>query len=222
MSTEEEPRPVLLADTALRLIAEHGLRGLTHRAVDAAAGLPQGSTSYYFRNRHALVAAAVERLVALDLAELGATPLAERSLSFDELVQLGVEWLRAYEHREAWRQLARYELLLEGRRRPEVQSLLHNASDRLRERFTDIMERQSVDHPALRASWFVAAVDGLILDALLGPVAVHPRTDAELRLVAADLVHGVYRSTMTKVSPQVGPVTPMPTHIDSRQAPPQR
>ncbi len=38
------PRHERIADAALNLLAERGMRGLTHRAVDEAAGLPQGST----------------------------------------------------------------------------------------------------------------------------------------------------------------------------------
>ncbi|HLL33473.1 MAG TPA: TetR/AcrR family transcriptional regulator, partial [Streptomyces sp.] len=48
-------RADLVADTALALLAERGMRGLTHRAVDEAAGLPQGSTSNVARTRQALL-----------------------------------------------------------------------------------------------------------------------------------------------------------------------
>lgn len=51
-----------VADAALRLLAERGMRGLTHRAVDEAAGLPQGSTSNHARTRLALLETAVRRL----------------------------------------------------------------------------------------------------------------------------------------------------------------
>ncbi|CAM5659075.1 hypothetical protein SAURM35S_09836 [Streptomyces aurantiogriseus] len=55
-------RADLVADTALALLAERGMRGLTHRAVDEAAGLPQGSTSNLARTRQALLELAVRRL----------------------------------------------------------------------------------------------------------------------------------------------------------------
>lgn len=55
-------RAGLIADTALTLLAERGMRGLTHRAVDERAGLPQGSTSNHARTRQALLEAAVRRL----------------------------------------------------------------------------------------------------------------------------------------------------------------
>ena len=51
-----------IADTAITTLARDGMRGLTHRAVDRAAGLPEGSASYYFRTRQALLKATVERL----------------------------------------------------------------------------------------------------------------------------------------------------------------
>lgn len=54
-------RAELIADTALTLLAERGMRGLTHRAVDELAGLPQGSTSNHARTRQALLEAAVRR-----------------------------------------------------------------------------------------------------------------------------------------------------------------
>lgn len=59
----------LIADAAISTVATAGLRGLTHRAVDAAAGLPAGSTSYYFRTRSALISACYHRLAALSVAD---------------------------------------------------------------------------------------------------------------------------------------------------------
>src|SRR3546814_11729549 len=38
----------------MEVVAENGLRGLTHRAVDRKAGLPEGSCSGYLRTRSAL------------------------------------------------------------------------------------------------------------------------------------------------------------------------
>lgn len=59
-------RRTQLADAALAVVAEQGLKGLTHRAVDARAGVALGTTSNYFRNRAALVGAAVDRVEELD------------------------------------------------------------------------------------------------------------------------------------------------------------
>ena len=57
-------------DAALRLVADQGMKGLTHRAVDAAARLPEGTTSNYYRSRASLVDAVLDRLLELDAALL--------------------------------------------------------------------------------------------------------------------------------------------------------
>ena len=56
------PRRDLLIDTALEVIAEHGVAGTTHRRVAAAAGVPLGSTTYYFADLGDLLRAAFGRL----------------------------------------------------------------------------------------------------------------------------------------------------------------
>ena len=63
-------RKTLIADAAIALLGTQGARGLTHRAVDAQAGLPAGSTSFYCRTRLELLKLTLARHVALDLADL--------------------------------------------------------------------------------------------------------------------------------------------------------
>src|SRR6266568_2291300 len=63
-------RRALIADAAISTLARDGMRGLTHRAVDRAAGLPEGSASYYFRTRQALLQATVERLAELTSTDM--------------------------------------------------------------------------------------------------------------------------------------------------------
>ena len=59
-----------LCDAAIELLAEHGAKGLSHLKVDAHAGVPDGTTSFYFRTRSALLLAVAERMAELDLATL--------------------------------------------------------------------------------------------------------------------------------------------------------
>jgi AcrR family transcriptional regulator len=62
-----------LGDAGIRVVARGGGRSLTHRAVDAEAGVPSGSTTYYARTRHALTALVVARItehLELDLDDL--------------------------------------------------------------------------------------------------------------------------------------------------------
>ena len=56
---------MLIADSAIEVVARDGVRALTHRAVDSEAGLPSGSTSYYCRTRAPLLSLTVDRLTSL-------------------------------------------------------------------------------------------------------------------------------------------------------------
>ncbi|MEU4544024.1 TetR/AcrR family transcriptional regulator [Nonomuraea dietziae] len=59
-------RSEAVAEAAITLLAERGMRGLTHRAVDELAGLPPGSTSNLARTRAALLELTLLRLTELE------------------------------------------------------------------------------------------------------------------------------------------------------------
>lgn len=66
-------RQSVLLTAAVRVVATHGLRGLTHRAVDREAGLPEGTCSAYMRTRVALLTGLTEFVIARfaeDITEL--------------------------------------------------------------------------------------------------------------------------------------------------------
>ena len=72
---ELSPRRRQILAAATTVLAQQGNRGLTHRAVDREAGLPEGSSSAYFRTRDALLRAlgdVVADRLAADVAALGA------------------------------------------------------------------------------------------------------------------------------------------------------
>ena len=62
---ENANRRNLLRDAALEVLSAEGSRGLTHRAVDGAAGVPSGTAKNYFPTRDALLAAVAERCLEL-------------------------------------------------------------------------------------------------------------------------------------------------------------
>jgi DNA-binding transcriptional regulator YbjK len=59
-----------LCDAAMQVLAEHGSRGLSHQRVDRSAGMPDGTTSYYYRTRAALLHGVAERVAEIDTANL--------------------------------------------------------------------------------------------------------------------------------------------------------
>lgn len=161
-----------IADAAIRTLAAEGMRGLTHRAVDRAAGLAQGSTSYYYRTRKALLTATVERLAEIDAAEVPA-PVPDLDVLADALAASIQRWVTA----DRDRQLARYELTLEATRRPELRAALVRGGDTIRATVADLLEAVGVPAPADRARALVACIDGLILDQIAGTAG--PGFDAE-------------------------------------------
>ncbi|WP_188187795.1 TetR/AcrR family transcriptional regulator [Nonomuraea sp. SYSU D8015] len=113
-----------LTDTAIELLASSGVHGLTHRAVEKAAGLPPGTASNYFRSREALLVAVAERIAELHHAD---TDLAIQQPA--TLVDLLTESLLTAATVLRNRYLAIFELQLEAARRPALASVLAGLRD---------------------------------------------------------------------------------------------
>src|SRR3954469_19932213 len=69
MAIASSARARQVGDAAIAVLAGQGARGLTHRAVDQAAGLPPGTTSNYARTRAALLTLALTRIGELETAD---------------------------------------------------------------------------------------------------------------------------------------------------------
>ena len=114
-----EERRRELCDAAIQVLAEHGSRGLTHQNVDRTAGLPEGSTSYYYRTRAALLQGVGMRVAEIDRANLRSvteTPV-ESASPFARLAQLTMLESEGF---GLMLNRARHELLLNAMRDPEL------------------------------------------------------------------------------------------------------
>jgi DNA-binding transcriptional regulator YbjK len=118
-------RRALITDTAIEILAKVGAGGLTHRVVDTEAGLPPGTTSNFFRTRLALLKATAQRVAELHwlyVAEmrsrLGESPGREG------VARLLGNLLSNSDRPTTVRNLARFELFLEGNRHAELQPIL--------------------------------------------------------------------------------------------------
>jgi DNA-binding transcriptional regulator YbjK len=178
-----------LADAAITTLARDGMRNLTHRAVDRTAGLPEGSASYYFRTRQALLQATVERLADLDAAELPALPYRD----LDAFARAAAEVVQGWLTGGRERQLARFELALEATRRPELRAALVSSGARVRAMVADLFAAAGVSEPGRRASDFAAFVDGLLFDQIAGAGA-RQLTGAELSVLIRALLTAVTAS----------------------------
>ncbi|MGW1957903.1 TetR/AcrR family transcriptional regulator [Streptomyces sp. NPDC001920] len=184
MSTD---RRTVLADAAIDVLAGAGMRGLTHRAVDRAAHLPAGTTSAYYRTRHALLTAVVRRLVALDQEELQAvgerTPVPRDAEELVGQIAAFVEQRLTGEARR--RSLARYACAIESVHQSELREILTPRRNAGRQVVHDFLAAQGVADAEERTVTLLTCVDGLIFDRLVGGGAV---SEQEIRgLVVAAL-----------------------------------
>jgi len=177
-----------LCDAAIGVIAREGMRGLTHRAVDRAAGVPEGTTSYYFRTRLALLVGVTERLLALDLVDAAAAPPAQ-DLDLDGVADLVTQLVTHWIGPGRERMLARYEISLESVRHPELRERFLATGETLRSAIAAAFAQLGAPDPPQAGRDFVAMLDGLIYDQLAG--AGGPRTAAELRATVRRMLAGL-------------------------------
>lgn len=198
MATPTGGRRTLIADAVISVLAARGSRGLTHRAVDEAAGLPIGSTSYYFRSRAELLTAATPRL-----AELDAAPLEEDGDPSELIARVFADSLHG---RGRERTLARYELVLEGARRPEIRRALAGGTTRLLQHIAALFPSLPPAEAEIRARDVLALIDGLLLANVTAPESER-RSPAEL----ADAVARAFDRQLT--ADEIG--LPSHDHVDN-------
>ncbi|CAM3963144.1 TetR/AcrR family transcriptional regulator [Nocardiopsis rhodophaea] len=121
--THNPRRRAALCDAALAVLARHGARGLTFRAVDAQAHVPTGTASNYFTSRDDLLTQAGRHLyvrLAPDPDEVREHMSGPRTPMVTELMR----WLlrRITDQRDLY--LALLELRLEATRRPKLREAL--------------------------------------------------------------------------------------------------
>ncbi|MFE7708724.1 TetR/AcrR family transcriptional regulator [Streptomyces sp. NPDC057486] len=204
-------RADLITDAALALLAERGMRGLTHRAVDERAGIPQGSTSNYARTRQALLEATVRRLAEREAQVLApgelpvpgartegrpggapdAGPAGGPPHGVDALVGSLASALHRYLTRHPHLLICRYELALEATRRPELREFFDATGRQFREPLVALMTAAGSAEPERHALSLVAWCEGLMFSCAAGSYHRSVPTEEELRTGFAELLRGL-------------------------------
>jgi DNA-binding transcriptional regulator YbjK len=165
-----------IAQAGIRVVAEAGVEGLTHRAVAAAAGVPLGSTTYHFASKDDLLAAAMTEardahatFLAGWCARLGPRP---------DLVASLTEYVVVSSNANRDRVRVAYELYVAALRRPALQALSRDWDDALPqalERYTDLVTARALS----------TAISGLLLESLTRGV---PLTASEVEPLLARIL----------------------------------
>ncbi|WP_020592795.1 TetR/AcrR family transcriptional regulator [Kiloniella laminariae] len=113
-----------ILNSVIELLAVRGLEGVTHRAVDEIAKLPQGSTTYYFPKKALLLIAASQHLAELlekdcDELQVGFAEKAAKC-GLCAAVEYVAEELVTYTDASRHLFLARMELTMAAARREEL------------------------------------------------------------------------------------------------------
>lgn len=186
----ENDRKTRIADAAIALLGHAGAKGLTHRAVDAEAGLPVGSTSFYCRTRHDLLTLALTRHAALDLAELqdDAQRMRQANWGVDDFIDLLIyrlaDWLSPGKRA---RLVARFELFLVASHEPALADIVTQQRQRFLAATELALTTAGVGNAACLAPMLLALVDGVLLDQICakGPALSEAQQRAMFKAVLA-------------------------------------
>lgn len=179
-------RRLQLLEAAVRIIGRGGIAAVDHRAVAAEAGVPLGSTTYYFASKEEMVAEALAHVADREAARIAAAlegglldtaadALPERLA--DTLIEIWAGDLVVL--------LAQYELYLESARRPDLRPSAERWDRAYRDLLRRALEQLDVDDAERRARLLCAGLDGLLID--------HVATGTDARALRTDLVDLIHR-----------------------------
>lgn len=147
-----------IIDAAIRVVAEKGISGLSHRTVAAEADVPLGSTTYHFKTLDDLMVAALRQA-----SEGFAKVIASRGGLEDPHTDLAAElagWMGEWLAGDRTGVELEYELYLAALRRPALRPVAAEWAQ-------DLADRLSRRTDATTARALVALMDGICLQVLL-------------------------------------------------------
>lgn len=186
-----------IATAAIEVLATRGLRGLTHRAVDAAAGLGPGSVNYHAPTRSRLLHLALAQLFVRDFEVAGATfgSLVDvKPLTVDAVVCRIIDFVDAMTSGDAVKRvIARHIMLGEAQHDDEIRSLFDSQRAAFVTYTQWIVAALNSEDPPSDAETLVVMIEGLVQRQVLIGSRLSPSfTEQMLRkiVVASPLVDG--------------------------------
>jgi len=156
-------RRELLA-AVVRVIGRGGIAAVDHRAVAAEAGVPLGSTTYYFASKAEMIASALASAASHEAERLrdqrdgGALDVAPEAIPG----RLADVFLYAWEADRST-QIALFDLYLEAARNPDLRVAVDRWDHAYRELAATALERAGTPDAARRAHVLSASLVGLLL-----------------------------------------------------------
>lgn len=160
-----EDRRQRILDATLQVIAEGGVDAVSHRRVATLAGVPLGSTTYYFESRAHLIREAFAAHLARS-RQLMARDTAQEPVDIDDAVDRVCATLdREFADRD--RLLAEYEMTLFAARDPALAELLRGFDTAITDRLIEPFRAFGIPDPQAAARSVLQILRGHQLDQLV-------------------------------------------------------
>lgn len=170
-------RRTLICQAGLTLVAQAGVRGLTHRAVDRKLSLAIGSTSYYYRRQKDLLSAVTEYMVSLDLNDFEPCSrlLAQAPVDSEALLNALVDLMVHFQQPELQeRAAARIELLMAAQRDPQIEAIFSRLWASQAEINLTVLAALGSDDGRDVTISYRALFSGLMLHAAIASLGLYP------------------------------------------------
>jgi DNA-binding transcriptional regulator YbjK len=165
---QAEVRRRAILDAALRVVADAGVESVTHRRVAAEAGVPLGSTTYYFASRDELLHEAFRHHASLVHGELDAIAEGARLTSVADVVAFLVEVVRR-EIADRALLVVEYELIVRAARDPALAREVNAYERALAARLGEALESLGVAQAFDAARTLITLVRGFEIECLTRP-----------------------------------------------------
>jgi AcrR family transcriptional regulator len=158
-----------LLDAAIQVLGGRGVRAVTHRAVDAEAGLGAGSAANYFPSRDALFEAIVERFAERERDNFEEVALTVCPTSPGELGRALASAARDSTTTHRTLTLSRYALLVESANNPGLREQMRDTGARVSAWFTNWVRLIGSSDPDFHVHVIGNYLTGLALHQLAVP-----------------------------------------------------
>lgn len=167
---------------AVTLLAEGGMRALTHGRVDDKAGLPKGSTSNFFRTRAALVAGVMQAITDVDVPMAAGMPPPRSASDLVDLV-VGLFEMATGPGREVT--TARLVLFTEAVHDSTIRDAANAGRAALEAQIVPMLHGLGAPDPQASAAMLMACAEGLILHRVTRGDRTDPRPVIRLAVSGA-------------------------------------
>jgi AcrR family transcriptional regulator len=171
----------MLLDAAIKVLGERGMRALTHRAVDAEAGVAAGSAANYFPTRDGLLEAVVDRVSVMERARFDEIAAQVCPATPAELGRAMAGWVREATGARRALTLSRYAILVEAGHNARIRHQLAETGSRVNAWFANWLRLIGSGDPGHDVHVLGNYITGLMLHQLAMP---HPGFDPADKITA--------------------------------------